>query len=194
MESTTTLAEQFIAKLESLHGHGYQAADWASAADIVLSVCRESEADCVALGNLAPELTEAVTRLCEGQGIHAIGPKYKSSELPDLIDGAQVGVGAAECGIAQTATLVETALDDAARLVSALPRTYVGIVRSGDLVERLEDSAGYLRNVFQENDKNCVVSFISGPSRTGDIEMILTLGVHGPKNVHVVVVDEGAAR
>ena len=190
MESTMTLAEQFIAKLEALHGHGYRAPDWASTANIVLSICRESEADFVALGDLDSELVEAIKRSCEEDGIRVIGPTYQAADLPGLIDGAQVGVGAADCGIARTATLVETTVDDAIRLVSSLPRTYVGVVKAGELVERLEDSAERVRQAFQENKEGCAVSFISGPSRTGDIEMILTLGVHGPKEAHVVILDE----
>ena len=53
----------------------------------------------------------------------------------------------------------------------------------------LEDAAPRLRALFQENPRNCVVSFISGPSRTGDIEMILTLGVHGPETAHAIIVE-----
>ena len=191
METTTTLTEKFIEVLESLHGQGHSVANWAAAADVVLSVCREAEAECVALGDLEPELIEAVKGLCEADGIRVIGPSYKSSELPNLIDGAQVGVGAADCGIAQTATLIETTVDDAIRLVSALPRTYIGILRAADIVERLEDSASHLREAFEKNGENCVVSFISGPSRTGDIEMILTLGVHGPAEAHTIIIDQG---
>ena len=50
------------------------------------------------------------------------------------------------------------------------------------------DAAARLRTFFDQNPTNATVSFISGPSRTGDIHMRLTLGVHGPETTHAVVV------
>ena len=79
-------------------------------------------------------------------------------------------------------------MDDALRLVSALPRVHVGVFRTADLLETLEDAAPRIRTFFTENNRNAAMSFISGPSRTGDIEMRLTLGVHGPAETHAVVI------
>ena len=108
-----------------------------------------------------------------------------------LTDRAEVGVTAAEFAIAETGTMVEVAENDANRLVSSLPRIHVCLVRTDALIGTLSDAAPLLREVFALHDKNCVVSFISGPSRTGDIEMKLTLGVHGPEFAHAVLVSEG---
>ena len=60
--------------------------------------------------------------------------------------------------------------------------------RAADLVATLRDAAGRVRTFYQQNPKHATVTFISGPSRTGDIEMRLTLGVHGPETTHAVVI------
>jgi L-lactate dehydrogenase complex protein LldG len=85
---------------------------------------------------------------------------------------------------------VEFATDDALRLVSALPRIHVGIFRAYDLLATHKEAAAPIREFFIENTQNATATFISGPSRTGDIEMRLTLGVHGPEVAHAVVLGQ----
>lgn len=107
-----------------------------------------------------------------------------------MLDKTPIGVTAAAFAIAQTGTLAELVRDDSHRLVSALPRTHIGVVYARDIVDTLRGSAQRLREVMAEGHPNVAVSFISGPSRTGDIEMILTLGVHGPEIAHAVIIAE----
>jgi L-lactate dehydrogenase complex protein LldG len=65
---------------------------------------------------------------------------------------------------------------------------HVGVVWEGDLRATLKEASGPLRAFFQENAEHATATFISGPSRTADIEMRLTLGVHGPEVAHTVIV------
>ena len=85
---------------------------------------------------------------------------------------------------------MEVATNDAVRLVSALPRTYIGVLRQRDIVDRYADAAARVRSIVALHDRHLVISFISGPSRTGDIELKLTLGVHGPEQAHAVIINE----
>lgn len=186
------LVQQFVSVLGSLHGTAHVVPDWPAAAAAALDICREQGAKSAALGALPQPFCDAF-RSIGGDAIEAVfeGP-YAAESLPGRIDQADVGIGAAAYGIAATATLVEETEDDAIRLVSALPRTYIGVVAARDLVPELKDAAPRLRAYFEAHPENGAVSFISGPSRTGDIEMILTLGVHGPENAYAIVVEDGA--
>jgi hypothetical protein len=100
----------------------------------------------------------------------------------------QAGVCWAAFAIAESGSLVEFTTDDAVRLVSALPRVHGGVFRATDLVGTLAEAASRIRNFYAKNPRNATVSFISGPSRTGDIEMQLILGVHGLAETHAVVI------
>ena len=183
-----TLIQTFKARFEALRGTVHLVSDWAAAAETILSVLRATGAERVALATLPEALHEALVDACSGEGIEVLKPPYAHETLPEAIDGADVGVSEAIFAIAQSGTLVEVAVDDAERLVSALPKVHIRIVAADEFVPLLQDAAPRLRSCFQEHKRNCVISFISGPSRTGDIEMILTLGVHGPGEAHAIVV------
>jgi len=63
------------------------------------------------------------------------------------------------------------------------------VLRASDMIETLKEAATPIRNFYQANPLNANVSFISGPSRTADIEMRLILGVHGPAETHAIIVN-----
>lgn len=73
--------------------------------------------------------------------------------------------------------------------MTALPLVHISLVRASDFVATLKEAATPIRNFYKENSLNATVSFISGPSRTADIEMRLILGVHGPAETYVIIVN-----
>lgn len=87
-----------------------------------------------------------------------------------------VGVTKARVGLADTGSILEA---DEELLGSLLPEIHIAVLKSEDILPSLPDAMPLIQN------KNAV--FITGPSRTADIEMTLTIGVHGPKEVHVFV-------
>jgi L-lactate dehydrogenase complex protein LldF len=89
-----------------------------------------------------------------------------------------VGVTKAMCGLADTGSVLEA---DGTLHASLLPEIHIAILKPQDILPSLADAMHLVQ------DKNAV--FISGPSRTADIEMTLTIGVHGPKEIHVFVDD-----
>ena len=90
-----------------------------------------------------------------------------------------VGVTKALCGLADTGSVLEA---DGALHASLLPEIHIALLRSSDILPSLADAMDLVK------DKSSAV-FITGPSRTADIEMTLTIGVHGPKEIHVFVDD-----
>ena len=180
--------QQFKEKYETLAGHVHLAASTTEAADVVVSILRDTEAKRVALGELPEAFRGSLEQRCIEAGMDVLKPPFKSAELPRAIDSAQVGVSWPAFVIAETGTLVEFAKDDALRLVSTLPEVHVGVFCAEDLVETLREAAPPIRDFYAENPRNATVTFISGPSRTADIEMRLTLGVHGPAVAHAVVI------
>lgn len=181
------LVAQFKGKYESLSGIVHLADTEDAAAEVVLGIVRQEDGRQVALGNLPASLAERIESACEEAGIAVLKPPFEHRQLPRAIDDAPIGVTWAALAVAETGSLVELTTDDALRLVSALPRVHVGICCARDLLATQREAATPIRRFFTENTRNATATFISGPSRTGDIEMRLTLGVHGPAVAHAVV-------
>lgn len=92
-------------------------------------------------------------------------------------------------GLADTGTCVVPSTDEDVRLATMLPETGVILLRCSQILPCLEDSGALLRELFS-GDGSTFVAFISGPSRTADIERVLTLGVHGPLALHAVLIND----
>ncbi len=182
------LVEQFKRKYETLAGHVHLAAGTTEAAEVVVSILKDTEAKRVVLGELPEAFQDSLEQICVEAGLDVLKPPFNSAELPQAIDSAQVGVSWPAFVVAEAGALVEFAKDDALRLVSTLPEVHIGVFRAEDLVETLREAAPPIRDFYTENPRNATVTFISGPSRTADIEMRLTLGVHGPAVAHAVVI------
>lgn len=107
--------------------------------------------------------------------------------------GVAVGISAAQFGIAETGTLiVADALVD--RLVRMLAPKHILVLEVGNMLASLDEAGARLRDLTLAGPDapGRYVSFITGPSRTADIEMSLTVGAHGPAELHVAVL--GAAQ
>lgn len=96
-----------------------------------------------------------------------------------------VGITGAFCAIAETGTLMMTSGPRTPAAVSLLPETHIAVVSRARIVRGMEDAWELLRAEFEHMPR--AVSFISGPSRTADIEQTVTLGAHGPYRVHIIL-------
>jgi L-lactate dehydrogenase complex protein LldG len=96
-----------------------------------------------------------------------------------------VGITGAFCAIAETGTLMMTSGPRTPAAVSLLPETHIAVVSRARIVRGMEDAWALLRAEFEHMPR--AVNFISGPSRTADIEQTVTLGAHGPYRVHLIL-------
>ncbi len=110
---------------------------------------------------------------------------YDREELRSLCATANIGITSADYALADTGTLVMLSSREEARLISLLPPAHVAIVAKERLLTGLDELFTVLSNPAE---KTSSMVLITGPSRTADIEQILIRGVHGPGELHVVVV------
>ena len=112
-------------------------------------------------------------------------------------DADQVGVTAAFAAIAETGTLMLISGPESPTRNNFLPDTHIVVLRGGQVAPSYEEGWTRLRAEKRGADGNAAlprtVNFITGPSRTGDIEQRLELGAHGPRRLHIVLIDDGAA-
>ena len=97
-----------------------------------------------------------------------------------------VGITGCFCALAETGTLMLCSGRDTPAATSLLPETHIAIVPAGRILVGMEDAWNLARAELGEMPR--AVNFISGPSRTGDIEQTIVLGAHGPYRVHIVIV------
>jgi L-lactate utilization protein LutC len=98
----------------------------------------------------------------------------------------RASVTSALCGIAETGTLMLVSGEESPTSLNFLPDYHIVVLRSDQLVPRLEDAWDKLRASFTQMPRT--VNFISGPSKTADIEQTVEYGAHGPRCLHVVMV------
>lgn len=105
-----------------------------------------------------------------------------------------VSVTGAYAGVAETGTLVMTSAPGSPTLLNFLPETQIVVLRTGQVVGAYEEAFAQLRDAGGgAEDAGFMprtVCFITGPSRSGDIEQTLQMGAHGPRRVHIIVVGD----
>jgi len=104
---------------------------------------------------------------------------------------ADVGLSGVDYALADTGTLVLLACNGHARSISLLPPVHIALVRPQQMLSGLSDLFPLLRYASETEgrDLSSAITFITGPSRTADIELTLVVGVHGPQQLHMVLLD-----
>jgi L-lactate dehydrogenase complex protein LldG len=146
------------------------------AADIPQAVARYLSAGKLpAAGCVWPQLADLDWK---GAGL-ALEPRGAKDDDP-------VGVTGAFAAIAETGTLVLASGPDTPASVSLLPETHVAVLEARRIVPHMEDAWALARAEFGQLPR--AINFVSGPSRTADIDQTIVLGAHGPYRVHIVLV------
>jgi L-lactate dehydrogenase complex protein LldF len=120
--------------------------------------------------------------------------KIARGELRHVFLEADAGISGANLAIAESGTLVLVSNEGNARLVTTLPPVHIALVTTEKFVETLEQATTLLKALIIGSSglkMTSYVSFITGPSKTTDIEKELVTGVHGPEELHIVILDNG---
>jgi len=125
------------------------------------------------------ELTDEAVRVLD-RPVCRTDQRYDVNEL----ESCDVGITECDALIAQTGSILVTARSGGGRALSVLPPHHVVLARRDQLIADLPDAFALLKKKYGTNYPS-FISFITGPSRTGDIERILVLGAHGPKKLTI---------
>jgi L-lactate dehydrogenase complex protein LldG len=160
----------FVAALEKLAGRAFVADSYSSAREYVLSLIGGR----TAVSSNSPLLQACALKYTVGNDSH----RNACAECT-------VGITGAAYGLADTGSLVMLANSEEARLFSLLPPVHIAIIEERQILTGLDE---LLTNLPLPADVTSSMVLITGPSRTADIEQILVRGVHGPGELHVVIV------
>jgi L-lactate dehydrogenase complex protein LldG len=189
--------ERFRQEFERVAGVFHRAPTFAAVPGILAALARERGArrlvtwDPAVLGfDAAPALAR------EGLVVAAarLGREDAASREQHRAEAAaaQIGVTGADLVLAETGTLILLSGGGRPRSTSLLPDVHVAVFGRDRLLESLEQVGVMLEALHADPERSlsgAMINFITGPSRTADIELTLTRGVHGPKEVHAVFVE-----
>jgi L-lactate utilization protein LutC len=172
--SSSELADVFRTNLESLGGHCTIVADDIEATEQVGRVVEKLGAKRIAISD-----SEIVGRIIKsGDGIEVV----KNAPVDFLFD-CDLGITSAQWAIAETGTLVLESDRESHRLTSLVPPVHLCVLRANNICQTLSEILE-----LTSRDLSRTVTFITGASRTSDIELTLAIGVHGPGELHVIVI------
>jgi len=135
--------------------------------------------------NVASHVSDLTESACAALGL----PVLKTDGGYDVceLEKCDVGISACDALVAQTGGVLVTSRSAGGRALSVLPPHHVVLARREQLVPDLVAAFALIKAKYAPNYPS-MISFITGPSRTGDIERILVLGAHGPKKLTVLCV------
>ena len=180
--AASSLIEIFRENLEAVGGHCILAqgeAEVIEALNRIISTLQDSplRGRRIALSN-APLLERLMAQT--GVGVDEVAVNPSVAEL----FGYDVGISTAQAAIAETGTLVLESEAERHRLVSLVPPVHIAIIDAADICLTLGEA---LAAAGQGTQLSPTITFVTGPSRTADIEMTLAIGVHGPQELFVIV-------
>lgn len=175
---------RFLEELEILGGHGERVGSMEEARDYVLSLAREQRARLLVRWDVTEMDELGVDEPLAETGVD-VAVWRDLEDFREITARADIGLSTAEWAIAETGSLVLVSGPGKGRTVTLLPPTYVAVVPVDRVLRTVPEAMGKYagRGGLPAN-----VCFHTGPSRSADIEMSLFIGMHGPGDVHVVLV------
>ena len=151
------------------------------------ALCDTRSTKVIAAPDLAQIHYEFLQALCEKNGLQLI-----SKGLRPYLGGIDIGISWAQFGIAETGTLVIDSTDEDLRLATMISEIHMAMLPVEDLCESATDIEKQLQAMMQTAGN--YTAMITGASRTADIERVLALGVHGPLQLHILLIGNDHVR
>ena len=177
-----SLVDLFKESLEAVDGHCIVVQNEAEVVDALTTILTELQRTHLRARRIAisddPEVERLVNLVDLEVDEFAITPS--SSEVFSF----DVGISRVQAGIAETGTLVLDSSKERHRLVSLVPPVHIAILGASQIVGTLGEALVILR---RDEQVSPIVTLVTGPSRTADIELTLAIGVHGPQELFVIL-------
>jgi L-lactate dehydrogenase complex protein LldG len=177
--------QRFCDEFTGAGGSAHIVSDHAGAVAQVIEIVHRNHARRIVLGQGAILDTLDLAASLDSLGIEVL-PADADREC---LFAADIGISGVDALVAETGTIVQASRPSQPRSLSLLPPAYIAVADRSQLVPDLFDwFESFLTEALPSNLPACL-SLITGPSKTGDIELRLVTGVHGPGEVHVVLIN-----
>ena len=194
--NTAELTKRMAEAASTIGWKVHRVANPEDAADVVANICDQKEAksvlrsthDVLAEINVDAAVTNtgANLRTTEHSGDN---DEAKVNESKSAAFAADIGITGVDYAIAETGTVVLHPRSGLSRLVSLAPPTHIAVLRPGEILDSLDDLFAMERNDHMSGNLAGSMNLISGPSKTADIEGTTVTGIHGPLEVHLIILE-----
>lgn len=195
MKTRIELLEQMEKELRDLQVKTLRAGSKEEVCSIIDSILTHSESQRVALENRPLIRSLGLEQALQKPGRHLVGLDQPSRKALirqkdwEVVNAIEVGIGGADFALADTGTLVLFSTTSASRWVSLAPKIHLVLLPEEKILASIDDLFEQFPAPGDMATLGSAITFITGPSRTADIELKLVLGAHGPKEVQVVIMD-----
>jgi L-lactate dehydrogenase complex protein LldG len=177
-ESAGAEIDRFLREIKKLSGVGRKLAS-GETEPALRTLLSEQDIRTATAWDTATLKELGIPAMLQAHGVKLVSPNADKHEMATC----DLGITEADFILPETGTLVLRSSAAQPRAVSLLPRVHLAIVRPDGL-------RADMHQVFEEAKDDGYLLFITGPSRTADIELTVTLGVHGPKNLFVWILGQ----
>lgn len=189
--STEGLINRFVEEITFLKGEAFVVEGDSAACAKILDLIGAQQTTHILAWDFTHIPVAGLASALKGVGIEVTHPELNDEfefETKAHIGGAGVGIVGVDYAAASTGTLIMTSGKGRSRAATILPPALIAVVTVDQLIPRIEDFVAAQRaNGLDSMWNKANIFFVTGPSKTGDIEMNLILGVHGPGIVKVII-------
>ena len=179
--------DEFATRAQNVAAKVFRVKTAREAQALILQIIKDNQAKKVVA---TKDLLNATGALADDFKTMGIEFYSEQSDIRQHADTCDVGIAKVEFAIAETGSVCEDSLAIEQRLATTLPPVSIVVMQSKNVVPDVETAFEIISQVFSRG----YISFITGPSRTSDIERVLTIGVHGPSQFNVIAIDDEEAK
>lgn len=183
------LIERFIEEMNRVGGKCYKSTQKTEALDRIGEIAQSHGARTL-FREANMELGSEIDDFFRDKDTKIITYEDAENDLnTDKISSVDIGICSCDYGIAESGSLAILSKKGRGRLISLLPPIHIAVLRAEQIVLSLEQLFLFLsfQDMPERRFSSSNLTFITGPSRTGDIEQTLSIGVHGPKECHTII-------
>lgn len=209
MGPTPEVLEKFRKKAEIVSAIVSEVDSMAQAIAYTVDLCAQKEACQLLMSGCEESLSEKGKDLCELKewGKIIAAPALNDADMAELLKqagsrqisvikdgmrghlaGIDIGFTVADWGIGETGTLVFNSSSEELRIATMVSEIHVAVIPKSRIRATGEELADELKNYMRQ--KPNYLAFVTGASRTADIERVLALGVHGPLELHILILED----
>lgn len=146
------------------------------------ALCETKQEKIICAPEMPADAMAALSALCAERGVKLI-----TSGMRSYLGGIDIGLTMAAAGIAETGTVVIRSINEEVRLASMIAEIHIAVLPASAIVA---DSYALEPRLVEWMGQPDFTAFVTGPSRTADIERVLALGVHGPLELHILILED----